>query len=93
MPLSDQQIENIRSLKSKRLTFVICGQNVLAKAIVANELLMKQLLPFQIENYLNEKWRIVKIKVSNLKKLKIKINIFSLKVWQSTKLLISTNRF
>jgi hypothetical protein len=63
IPLSEQQIDYIRSLKSKRLTFVICGQSVLAKAIVTNELLARQLLPFQLENLSNEKWRIIKIKV------------------------------
>jgi septin family protein len=64
IPISDKEIENIRFLKTKRLTIVICGQNVLAKSVIANELLAKQLLPFQIDNLLDEKWRIIKIKFS-----------------------------
>ena len=64
LPLSDTEVENIRSLRTKRLTIVICGQNVLAQSIIANELLSKQVLPFQVDNVANEKWRIVKIKVN-----------------------------
>ena len=62
--MSDKEIENVKFLKTKRLTIVICGQNALAKSIIVNELLSRQLLPFQIENLVNEKWRIVKIKHS-----------------------------
>ena len=63
--MKDEQIEYIRQLRKKRLCFVVCGQNVLAKSIVANELLARHLFPFKTENIDDERWRIVKIKVNN----------------------------
>ena len=64
--MTESQINYMKSLQENRLGFVIFGQNVLAKSLVVNELLARSLLPYQIENISEEKWRLIRIKVNKI---------------------------
>jgi hypothetical protein len=64
--INDEMIlKNLKrfSVKNKRFSFVICGNSNMAKAIVANHLLQRQIMPVDMNN---ENWRIIKIKVGDL---------------------------
>lgn len=57
----------IKCMKEKKITLVVLGQNVLAKALIVNELLSRYLIPFQINsNLADENWRFIRIKVNNI---------------------------
>lgn len=59
----------IKALQKKKICFVVFGQSTVAQAVLVNEILGKNVLPFEIKenseknDIQRESWRYIRIKV------------------------------